>query len=400
MPPHIGLDLAIDAIPIGIGSKSSFAKYLGQVATRCYINAAYATTATGWNCRTAHYARDNITALKVGYGNWYVIESTGEEHQGGNSNMTGSIEYPAGTFTQIKWAGATAVAVPPATTVYSDFVNVDIPKGALFWTRRYQANVNGIAFCVGGQPTMNLALGDAVNNTNVDSTMSGTIADNGNGALVPPQAIVAMTSLPSICALGSSRMVGLQDTTVDSTGDSGYARMFGPNFAYINAGVGGDTIASLTSSHTLRMALALATCSHLWLDPGLNDFAAFGTPAATVIANLQTLAALWPSVSKVIFNDEGPWTTSTDGWATTVNQTVKSFEASRLSLNSSIAAFSGYNQIVKANTFDSIAPTSGFWNNIVSDGFQFTPDGIHENSATLIRMAASGIFSPASVHLP
>lgn len=371
--------------------------YTGQVATRSFVPYLAQASTTGWNSRTAHYARVAITSLQVCDVNWYAT-TTGETSNTGTSLITRTIEYPAGTYTRVTWSSANSVTLSAGQTLCSDAVSVSIPSGALFFDKKYQVNSTQVLI-VNGSPKMNLALGDAVNNANVDQTTT-TTADSGGGNLIPPAAIIASTSSPSICAIGSSRMSGVGDTVVDSTGDSGYSRMFGGSFAYINMGIPGDVMSELgAGGGAKRIALALQSCSHLWMDPGLNDLNNAKT-AAQVEGYISFVVNQWPSLSHVIINDEAAWTTSSDGWTTTSGQTVKSFEAQRVLLNTYIDGLAGYNQIVNANTFDGNGTNSQFWNNPVVGGSQFTADGIHENSPSLVTLAASARFNPALVTNP
>ena len=379
--------LSLDAAPA----------YVGQVATRSFSNSTHYASTNGYNSRSAHYARTNISALSVGFANWWVPAGGAEQNGGNVGTYAASIEYPANVFTQLMFNGATTGTISTLQTLFTDLVAISIPKGALFWVRFYQTNTVGLFFQNTNVPVFNTSLGDSVDSgTSGNLTMGGTIVNSGVNQLVAPVAIVGPTNIPSIGIIGSSRFVGLQDTTPDATGDTGYCRMIGGTLPYMNMAIAGDTNASVSGSGgALRRALVAKYCSHLWLDPGLNDLNG-GASAATDLGYIAAMANAWPSLSRVIINDEGPWTTSSDGWTTTVNQTAESWEAQRLALNSSIAALSGYNQIVKIAAYDT---TSGsFWKNPAAGASQFTPDGIHENSATCIAIAAAGLFNPALVH--
>lgn len=372
--------------------------YLGQLATRCVLPDTLFASTTGWNCRSTHYARDNITSLKVAFVNWRINTNVGEAGQGGTQTITASVEYPAGTFTQLLFSGSPSIVAADGSTTWTDFASIAIPNGAAFWIRRYQVNSVGVLFR-NPFPQTNAAIGDAAENTtHVDQTMSGTITDNGSGGFLFPAAIVGITSRPSIAAIGSSRMQGAQDKTKDATGDTGYSRMFGNSFAYMNLAISSDSMRNAATTSPKRLALS-QYCSHLWLDPGLNDFAANGSSEPIVEGYINTLAAAWPFLSRVLINDEGPLTTSTDLWTTPGGQTLPPYEASRRALNIFIDGKSTYNQVVRAADYDETGHNTGLWKSPGSGNPQFTPDGIHENSAICIALTASGIFNPALVHL-
>lgn len=255
-----------------------------------------------------------------------------------------------------------------------------------------------LLYCSNSSAIPNTALGEGVNNANVDQTGTGTVVDNTKGFLIPTPIILARTNKPSIAALGSSRMSGNGDASRATSNDAGYARMFGPSFAYLNYGCGGDSVHGLVVG-LKRFALA-KYCSHLWIDPGLNDLISFAGSAAQMTGDIGTVAGRWPSLAKVIINNEAADTTSTDAWATTVNQTVAAIEAQRVILNTNINALVGYNQIVNANAFDGNGTNNQFWKNPAVGGSQFTVDGLHETTAALVAMVAANTFNPALVTNP
>lgn len=376
------------------------ATFTGQVATRSYVLYSAAASTTGWNSRTFHYARTAITNPTVTFNNWYVASGTNAETSNtGTSLKTASIEYPLGTFTQVKWSGVASVTAASGATTVSDPVPVSIPNGAQFWVRQYQVNSTQVLQMTSAAPKINTGLGDATNNSNVDQTMSGTVVDSGSGIMIPPAAISAVTSKPAICGIGDSRMIGQGDTTADATGDSGYARLFGGTYAYINMGIPGILARDIVTGGAKRFALAKANCTHMFLSVGGNDLNNSIT-APTLENSLTWLATQWPSLSHVLIDTQAPWTGSSNGWVNTANQSVQTWEAQRAAVNTFTSALAGYNQIVNVGGFDGNGTNGQFWNNPVVGGFQNTTDGVHENSITLVAMTSSGIFAPASVTYP
>lgn len=376
------------------------AAYLGPVASRVYYPDSKAGTSGGWNSRTSHYARDAITALKLIFVNGYAVGGTGETASGAVSTTTASVEYPAGTFTQVTFnSGSVSAAIASGAVQVSDFATVSIPKNAQFWVRRFQQTTQLVFSNKNNGHTLNLSLGDAANNINTDFTMSGSVVDNGGGSIIPVQGIVAMTVLPTIGVLGSSRTAGKLDTTLDATGLYGYARMYSAAFGTLDYAITGDksTIVS-TSAADIRKTLINTYCSHLWFDPGLNDINGSPGTASSVLAALDTVATAFPGgKARTIINNEGPWTTTTDAWATSVNQTPFANEAQRVLLNTSLAGLTGYNQLVDVASFMSNGANGSLWNNPAVGGSQYTTDGIHEISAPLVALAASGRFNAALV---
>lgn len=378
---------------------STGAPYLGPVAGRAYYPDTKLTTSGTWNSRTGHVAMDDVTAIKLMFMQVFGI---GEVAAGAPSTTTASIEYPAGTFSQVKFGGSASVVIASGAVQFSDFTSVVIPKGAQFWVRHFQTTTALMYLAKTNGRPLNTSLGDAVNHNQGDLTMSGTVVDDGSGSMIPVSGIFGMTRLPTLGALGSSRMAGKFDQTLDGTGLYGYTRMFGGSFAFLDLAVGGEPFVGVATSTqgTLRRSLVNTYTSHQWLDPGLNDINS-SVAASVVLAAIDTAATAFPGgKARTIVNNEAPWTTSTDAWATSVNQTPFAAEAQRVVLNTGIAALTGYNQIVDAASFMSNGTNGSLWNNPAVGGSQFTTDGTHEISAPLVALAAAGRFNPALLHRP
>lgn len=368
--------------------------YLGQVATRCFVHNSNLISATGWNGRTGQYARDNITNPQIVIGNWWAHPTVGDEGLGGTLTLTASIEYPAGTYTPAKFGGSTSVVVADGGQAITDPIPVFIPKGALFFTKRYSIAGNAFGFCGAADPQQNLALGDMSNNSNTDETLTSS-TDAGFNAFIPPLAIVAQTRLPSIGIIGDSRIIGTGDTSVDATGDTGYCRLFGDQFAYTSMAAAGDTLSAIVTNSPKRLAILDTYTTHHWVSAGLNDFVA-GSTGAAVLAFLNTFLAGRPNYSRIITNDHAPATTSTDSWATTGNQTATAFEANRVAYNSGVLALQGLNQILRIETLEKASGSAFAW--IVNGGANFaTADGTHETTAQLIRLKANNPFTASMV---
>ena len=187
--------------------------------------------------RTAHFATEKLSAIRVFFGQY-----------SGNS-MTASIEYPSGTFTQLKFNGSVTGVPNTVSQIFSDYVAVNIPAGAQFWVRTW---INGVSV-VRYVTFRNLFLGEAstVSTTALtDQTMSGTVADDGGGNSAPPVGILGYTSNPSVTILGDSIAVGIgdtEDTSNTATGYNGKVGMFARSLGstpFNNCAVGGSTVQS------------------------------------------------------------------------------------------------------------------------------------------------------------
>lgn len=383
--------------------------YLGNVATKVQIPSSRSTTNKQACSRSHHIARDDITELKIELANWYWTRggTLTETNGGGNITYTASIEYPAGTFTQVKWSGVASKLVASGASALSDYVAVNIPNGASFWVRTYAVAVSAIVFTdsVSGFPRRDLANGEAYEysvGSTTDKTMGGTINDVGaaTAPLFVPTAIVAMTRKPSVLILGDSRDWGFSDV-LDSSGDLGdIARSIGPAYGYINAGCAGDTLSGFITAHAKRVALA-TYCSHVIFGDAINALRSGGSgqnkSAATVLGELQTILGYFPTKRCFTTTCGGPSTTSTDSWATTTNQTVNANSAQIIAYNDAIRAVVanciGYFEI--ADQVESSRNSGKWW--VTGVALATTADGLHGTQASYLRIKNNGAIDTSLI---
>lgn len=319
-------------------------QYLGNFATRCAApgHLLIGTYSLSMNVRQYHYARDSVPWVKVlPCGSFYIDDTggQGEATQTPGLTVTMSIEYPAGSYHQVTWGGS-ASWVPAAGQIgLSDKVQVAIPKGAKFWTRQYRVWASGAyAYASngvqsGGGVGYDAAGGDATNSTATDWTMTGGAYADQNystGVSFNPVLLVGPMTAPSVAVLACSWANGYHDTAPGSPyGDTGYpCRAIGPYFGYSNWCSENDTAAAFIvtsgSASTIRRSL-LKYFSHVWSHWGIDEFFVGGAAnAAAAISNIQQALGLASGIPgrRIIQSCYEPFTTSTDGWVTTANQTV------------------------------------------------------------------------------
>jgi hypothetical protein len=93
--------------------------YTGQLATRSFVPQINSTSNKQMMSRSRHISRTTITSLAIVVANWYVSHSTLiEVANGGPATITASVEYPAGTFTQIKFGGSASGTLPDMNELY------------------------------------------------------------------------------------------------------------------------------------------------------------------------------------------------------------------------------------------------------------------------------------------
>lgn len=368
-------------LPTTGGGGSTRQPYTGAVATRGIIPTDIYTNSTPYpqNSRSYHWARDDIQSLQVGWAHWAATGNVGEIVPASSMTMTASIEFPAGTFTQLKWNTSPTVSVAPGTTVFTDPCSVVIPRGAKFYVRTFKTAASWAIINPNNDfaTLMDLSGGDAVSYTGSDLTMGGTLTDGGANSLDCPCAIIGTTTRPSLGLIGDSRVHGYRDVVNANLGDMGqHARPLGKEFAYINLAIGNDTTTNFTTGggvNSARRRALLQYCSHIVSDFGIVDIFDLSLTGAQVIAVLQTLYGMTGIAGKPILQSTLlPVSTSTDNWATTVNQTTTN-NPQRVTVNAWIASLpSPLVAVFDVNPSCETAPNSGIWK---APGY--TIDGVH-----------------------
>ena len=319
----LGKDLGKDNGSLALNGLPEVTEYLGQVATGCYMPNSLNTTKTQLMSRSPHYAKDNITSLKIVLPGFYLTSAL-ENSTGASTTYTASIEYPSGTLTQILFGGSASAVCTDGSILTSDFCTVSIPKGEQFWVRVFQTNSIGIiSTLVSGINTHNGAALAYGTGALVDQTMSGTITTSqlstpispyelqGSAYAFYPCAIVANTTKQSFFFIGDSRAAGANDGYNDTTCDKGWlARGIGKYSAYINGAVPGATLLSYINSNTNRSLLA-AYCYKIIIELGINDIYSVNPTLATLQGYYNTIRNYYPAKSVYLTTMEPYSTTAT-----------------------------------------------------------------------------------------
>lgn len=375
------------------GSKIPLGKtYTGLIASRCNIPSSLGAGNAQTMARTRHVAMDTITALQVVYGNWYVKSDFTEAGTGATATVECTIEYPAGTYTRVTFSGANVGSVASAANIVSDSTAVSIPIGATFWVRTYWVCSAGMPYTIGnninnttgtGSPSGEFfAFGASVPNT----VLGGSISNTSATTYFRPQAIIGSTKKLSWWLAGDSRL-GQGATTVDSASDvfglvGELERLLGKDYACLNAGRNGETLRNATTNYTLRSSIA-AYCSNIACEYGINDFEA-SRSAATVLIDAVTFRNLF-SGKPFWQSTVSPASTSTDSFATTVNQTTKASNTARVAYNALVrfgsAPFDGYFEV--ADSVES-SRDSGLWK-----APSYTTDGLHGLQYAMLALQSS-----------
>jgi hypothetical protein len=407
-------------------SQSALAQYLGIVATNCARQTHKAGGISASMTRTMHYATDAITSLQLVLANWYweLSPAKTELGSGGTATFRASIEYPAGTFTQVKFGGAvTSSAIADGANCISDATTVSIPQGAVFYVREFAqwaasnlVYISGFTVTGGTYDPTNLTVnlsgngsngGEAMNYSGAtDQTMSGTVtATSGagnNGPIRRPLAIIANTGVPSVAIIGDSIPLGQFDK-YDTDNALGFGRLLAhlsPKVGFVDLSGQGETVVNQKSNFAKRGDL-IKYCSHAIQQGGVNDLtAAVGNAtAATVESNLTGAGGLvtvycpnTPTYAATII----PPTTSSDSWATLGNQTADGNNAQRVIFNNDMRAdpspYAGH--IEFADILESSRDSGKRLTNGTASYYQ--PDSVHPSRNAYILARDTPIITTAT----
>lgn len=316
----------------GGGSGPVTAATLRNIATR--TRPAGSITVADLFCmsRTMHHNRgSSVQFVQLVFSHWYA-NFNGEFTPGSPLTLTAAIEFPYRSPTQVTWGGASSVVIQPGTSVVSDLCWVAIPAGGRFWVRNYQNCASGTLGLITAsldrtaQPTISGEAGIYTVGAGTDLTMSTTTdAAGGVNLAYYPSAILGMSSVPSVLVLGDSRCAGLQDNPALDIGLSGageICRSLTGYLPYTNCGFPTDqaqTFVSTQATTGYRKSLG-AYHTHVHSQYGINDFT-FNQSLAQMQASQAAIQAMFPG-KPFSLSTLPPVTTSTDSWATVVNQTV------------------------------------------------------------------------------
>lgn len=244
------------------------------------------------------------------------------------------------TRTQITFNnGRLEGVVQPGGFILSDPVYANITKGQQFWIWTYGASPNQYFYSpiFATQVAWGEGCDAAANAASSDKTPGTTSLATNNVSHFSPIAVCGDTGqdFPFVGHFGDSIGAGLGDYDAISTFGRGFLRRAMNNsIPFINCCVSGDQLAN---AHRIRYGMYNG-CTDVIDQMGINDIVA-GATVATVEANM---VAAWQNLgvfgARVWRTTVTPKTSSTDNWATTINQTPFANDANRQAVNNWIRA--------------------------------------------------------------
>lgn len=362
-----------------ISYASGSTAYLGPVATRTVMPVDFDNTTFQATSRTRHRAKVAITAIQVAVAG-FRVNSYSEAGLGADSTYYVSVQQSSGsTVTRLPFGGSASGVVKDGTFALTDLTPISIAAGEYFWIKIFYQNAAGVWICVAPQDGVNGEGFTRYASGATDTTMTFGAAGLGVANVAfGPLAVLGMTSQPTVALLGDSRQQsGGDDFDGTSTDIGECARSIGALLAYINMGVGGDSLKSfVTGSNSLRKRL-INFCSGVQCEYGINDFNVNGDSAATLEANIVALRAILGSKQL--------------GYDTISPQTGGTNEAARVQFNADLRAgtVTGVSWFSEVADVVETARNSNIW----KPGY--SSDSLHGSQTAMLAVLSSGAINPA-----
>lgn len=366
----------------------------------------YSGLSSGSNLSTTYRARYRtaiaVTSLRFVFTNSRLAAAPSEIDNPNTTTYEATVETGVGTNTvPITFnGGASSVVLGPGQSVVSDPVTITFPANTDFFVRtRCTAAVLGERWPTGR--AMVTAQGEGYSATNF---LTGTVPALSGANAAAPSAILAPNLLAlrnTVGIIGSSSAQG-QGDTADEALDVGYlsraCRANGVGFTGL--AVGSDTIAKFLATNTRRFQHMRDTGVNVVIfQLGSNDLTS-GRTLAQIQGDLKTSWKLLRDFGVDIYQTTYTTsTTSTDSWATMVNQTVHASNPVRQALNAWLYEIRNDREFTRY--IDVHTPTEGVgadlgkW--VVNGSANFaTVDGLHLSPsmhATVASFIGTSLFA-------
>ncbi|CDM57381.1 SGNH/GDSL hydrolase family protein [Rhizobium favelukesii] len=367
----------------------------GIIANRFLAPTATGSVPPNYTSRRAHYAHPDgdVSNFKTVDCTFVFAGITAD--QAATRIIKRYIEYPAGVFTQVTWGGQPTVTLS-TTTVVSDPINLTIPAGAQFWERTVNLTNTVSLFPLQQLPASSQALGVSDGNSASDLGNSGTITATSTQTTFGATVMIGDIAAPnakSYVIFGDSIAWGEGDiSNVGPKGGNGWLgrALDVHGYPYLKIAKQGQQAADLVSSPSrVQSLLAAMSFTDAVVEYGVNDLR-LGRTQAQILADQQTIYGYVPG-KRIYQTTITPRSSSTDSWATTVNQTAKT-DGNMAALNPLNAAIrakpANVNTVLEAADAAMSARDSDIW----GGAFPPTTDGTHPNSVKAASMAAALAF--------
>lgn len=326
-----------------------------------------------FNVAAKTISRDSGSWFTDGFGLGQTVAVDGAiASAGANNGAWGAITgINSGTLTFASAAGRVNEAVTAVV-------------GGHYRIKQWQQSSVAIPYSAFG-PVISVGFGDIGLQSATDYTMQTTMPVGSAPNVVPARIMGLTTTNNGLCLLEDSRGVGASDVDDDSHNRGQLARSLAARHPLFRMGNAGVQAAFWPSNNTKQLRVAaLSPPPAIAIVLGVNDLGA-GRTAAQIEGYLTGIAALFPT-SQIYVGTIAPKTTSVDGWATLVGQTVTFAEAQKVLLNTWIRAlnigvipnFAGFLDVAN---YQESSLNSGFWKVTGGTGAAADcADGLHATS--------------------
>ncbi len=373
-PVGMGLRLGLSSVSVLTGGGPAPTTQNALAGNRMQMNTELFTAANNVGSYREHYASQegDVTDLEFVDVGWYIGPAFNRAIGSATFTFIKFVEYPAGTYTPVLYAGSPTYTVAANGLKKSDKLGITIPKGAKWW--EHTINVFGASRDI---PAIRLpANSNTLGLTDGKYTYSGSgnpvrgaadASDTHFGAVVI-KATVATGNASSFVIFGDSiGAIGQGDvTSAGPLGDCGYpARGVGPRYPYVKFGKGGMTAgqmaALVNADASMAALLAEVPCTDIFNEFGGGDLRD-GSSVASILSAFQYLYTAFPAALRV---GQSTVTPRTDGTYTTVaGQTPKTDGnwSEEVTLNEAIrAGLANLDYVVDTSDRVSSAHNSRVW---------------------------------------
>lgn len=348
----------------------------------------------------------NITAQ---WNHWYtsVLTPWADNDPSGAITFSASLRVVSstnpGTTTgqiyRLTFNGRTTVTLDPGGRIVADHLGLSLAPGDVVAIRTYLSSGTAYAPFTTAGPYSSSAGGGFTSTTDLTAPGSGTIATS-NGNYYGPSILLGQAQgaakAKSVLLCGDSIGAGSGDayflTAAISSGGGFALRALRGVGGLVNGSVNGDLASTfLTTNGSFRRLSTAQRCNSAIVEYGSNDLVASISAAAIEAANLNIAAGLLRlGIGKVFLTLILPRTTSTDGWATTTNQTPFAGESQRVAYNNWVRAGCPIN----ATTLAPVAVgTSGA---LLAGSFGHPITGFFDTASRLESSLNSGVWLPCA----
>lgn len=383
------------------------------VGTRAGINGAGQSNGTNlqFNTMTCHYIPIACSRVKLVYEGFYVSQGAAEADQ--SPDLTIKVGFrPAGASPgktspnapnllvsrRVTFGGSVSGVVMGQTTGVSGSADLVSDPQPFWFPANTLITIQTYAVLASGQYWRGRAVVNGPGERNeegvtvTDQSISGGIAGNGNWSIAP-NLIVGVpdnAAARAVAIIGDSIADGTGDTASYTTGVIGYIeRGLGIDVPNAKFSRGGTKLSNWGTRGYSQLAMIGRYFTDAIIELGINDVGAADS-LATMQANFEKISAPLQAMGvKVHGATLTPYTTSTDSWATTANQTVTANEAVRVAYNDWLRTMPlNIASVIEAADIAETSRNSGKWK-VTGAANYATGDGVHPSSAMHVLMGAA-----------